>query len=81
GLRRVPELYSQMRTLVETDLELTDILPWLPLAERVSSEPERIRRFAVDSSMAAGWTNPTGARVQLPDREAILAMLAEAFPP
>lgn len=81
GLRRVPELYSQMRTLVETDLELTDILPWLPLAQRVSSEPERVRRFAIDSSMAAGWTNPTGARVQLPDREAILAMLAEAFAP
>lgn len=81
GLRRVPELYSQMRTLVETDLELTDILPWLSLAERISSEPERVRRFAIDSSMAQGWTNPTGARVQLPDREAILAMLAEAFAP
>jgi anionic cell wall polymer biosynthesis LytR-Cps2A-Psr (LCP) family protein len=81
GLRRAPELFGQVRSLVQTDIELSDIVAWIPLAERLASDPARFRRFAIDSTMADGWTTPTGGAVQLPDRAAILAMMAAALGP
>ncbi|HSR49013.1 MAG TPA: LCP family protein [Anaerolineales bacterium] len=82
ALGRIPELYSQYRSLVDTDMGLDPVLPMIPLAVQVSGDPTRIRRFAVDSTMANGWRVPySGASVLLPDYEAIQAMLATAFPP
>jgi anionic cell wall polymer biosynthesis LytR-Cps2A-Psr (LCP) family protein len=82
GLARVPDLYAQFGSLVQTDMQLQDLLPLLPLAARLATDPSRIRRFSVDTSMATGWSVPySGASVQLPDRQAIQAMLQQALNP
>jgi LCP family protein required for cell wall assembly len=81
ALERLPELYNQYVSLVDTDAELDDLLALVPLGVQVAGDSTRIRRFAVDTTMATGWRVPySGAAVQLPDREKILEMLATAFP-
>ena len=81
GLSRMPELYQQFISTVETDAQLVDLLPLLPLAVQVAGDSSGIRRYAVDTTMATGWRVPSsGASVQLPIYAAIQAMLAEAFP-
>jgi LCP family protein required for cell wall assembly len=81
GLSRLPELYQQLNSMVETDAQLTDLLPLLPLAVKVAGDPSGIRRYAVDTTLATGWRVPySGASVQLPNYDGIRAMLAEAFP-
>jgi polyisoprenyl-teichoic acid--peptidoglycan teichoic acid transferase len=82
GLARVPDLYAQFGSLVQTDMQLGDLLPLVPLAARLATDPSRIHRFSVDTSMATGWRVPySGASVQLPNREAIQAMLQQALNP
>lgn len=80
GLARLPELYDQFRTLVKTDLELNDMLPFVPLATTLAADRTRISLHRVDTSMTTSWIVPySGASVLLPDRDAILAMLQAAF--
>ena len=81
GLSRLPELYASFNQLVDTDMPLDEMVSLVPLASTVLSDKSRIRRYAVDTSMATGWRVPySGASVQLPNREAILRMLEAAFP-
>jgi polyisoprenyl-teichoic acid--peptidoglycan teichoic acid transferase len=81
GLARLPELYASFGQMVETDMPLDEGLPLVPLASAVLADTSRIHRYAVDTSMATGWRVPySGASVLLPNREAILGMLATAFP-
>lgn len=80
GLTRVPELFANFGDLVQTDISIADALPLTPLAATISADPSRIHLYRVDQTMASSYRVPTtGAAVQLPNREAILAMLQAAF--
>ncbi len=80
GLQRVPELYNQFKTYVRTDVGLDTILPLIPLGTNLAADPSRLHHYVVDTSMATGWTVPySGASVQLPNRDKIQEMLAQAF--
>jgi LCP family protein required for cell wall assembly len=81
GLARLPEVYSQFYNSLRTDLELGELLPLVPTAVQVAADPSRIQQFAVDRTMADFWRTPGGASVLLPKREAVLAMLMQAFGP
>jgi len=82
GLTRVPELFANFGNLVQTDLGVADALPLTPLAAKISADRSRIHLYRVDQTMATSFRVPlTGAAVQLPVREAILAMLQAAFGP
>ncbi len=82
GLARLPQLYSQFKGMVETNMPVEAMLPIVPLAARIGADPARIRQFSVTPSMTTAWRVPySGAAVLLPKREAIQAMLSEAFPP
>jgi len=81
GLTRVPDLFSQFGSLVETDLTLGDVLPLIPLATSVSSNPDAIRQFAVDGDMVTFWRVPSsGASVLLPVQDSVRLLLQTAFP-
>ena len=81
ALSRLPELYNAYVSLVDTDAGLDDLLPLLSLAAQVAGDSSRIHRYSIDTTMAIGWRVPySGASVQLPVRDAILSMLADAFP-
>ena len=80
GLSRVPDLYSQYLTYVETDLTVEDALRLLPLATKLAAEPDRILRYSIDPTMGQIWRVPySGASVILPDWEAIEILLHEIF--
>ncbi len=81
GLSRLPEVYNQFYNSLRTDLELGDLLPLVPTAVQVAGDSSRIQRFNVDRSMADFWRTPGGASVLLPKRDAVLAMLVQAFGP
>jgi len=81
GLLRLPEVYNQFYNSLRTDLELGDLLPLVPTALQVAADSSRIQHFNVDPSMADFWRTPGGASVLLPKRDAILAMLVQAFGP
>ena len=80
GLSLVPDFYSQFSSLVETDITLEDVLPLLPLAAKVASDPSKIQRITIDSTMGSLWRVPySGASVVLPNWEAIESMLESMF--
>ncbi|MFA9405917.1 MAG: LCP family protein [Anaerolineales bacterium] len=80
GLSRVPDFFSQFSSLVETDVTLEKVLPLLPLAAKVASDPSKIRRITIDSTMGSLWRVPySGASVVLPNWEAIEPMLERMF--
>jgi LCP family protein required for cell wall assembly len=80
GLSRAPELYTQFNSMVETDMELDDILPLLPLAAKLSSDPSQIHRLEIGVDMGELWRVPySGASVIQPKWDAIEAMLLENF--
>ncbi len=80
GLSRVPDLYAQFRSYVETDITVEDTLRLLPLATKLAADPDRIHRYSIDPTMASQWRVPySGASVLLPDWEVIEPMLHEIF--
>jgi LCP family protein required for cell wall assembly len=80
GLSRVPDLYAQFRSYVETDISVEDTLRLLPLATKLAADPDRIHRYSIDPTMASQWRVPySGASVLLPDWEAIEPMLHEIY--
>jgi len=81
GLQRVPELFDLFNHTFESDMTLQDVMELAPLASQIALEPERIAVYRIEPSMAPGWRVPTsGAAVLLPQREAIQALLKDAFP-
>jgi LCP family protein required for cell wall assembly len=78
GLTRLPELYQEYSQVVETDMGLAEILPLVPVAVQVASDPTRIVRYTF-VGMTSPWTTPAGGAVLLPNRVAILALLESAL--
>ena len=78
---RVPELYTKYLNNVVTDLTLSDLLLFIPLAGRLL-DTSRVSQYAINLDHVSAWTTPVdGAYVFLPDREAILALLLKASAP
>jgi LCP family protein required for cell wall assembly len=80
GLLKVPQLFSTFSEYVESDLKLGDILPLIPLATKITSDPTHVRFFRIDNTMVQNWRTPlSGQAVLLPEQELIREMLDEAF--
>jgi polyisoprenyl-teichoic acid--peptidoglycan teichoic acid transferase len=78
-LTRVPEFYGQYREVVDTDLGLGDLLQFVPMG--LNLDRANIKSRFIGRDHVFSWTTPAGAAVLLPNREAISALLAEAFLP
>jgi len=82
GLSRVPQLYSEFGDLLDTDMDLGAMLPLLPLAKEMALGDVSIESFSIDPKVATSWIVPSsGAWVLLPDRDAMQALVREAFLP
>jgi LCP family protein required for cell wall assembly len=82
ALGRIPELYETFRWLAETDIELNDMLPYIPLATQLAGNPERIQTHTIKPPLVNDWRIAySGAYVLLPDRDAIHEMLQDVFRP
>jgi LCP family protein required for cell wall assembly len=81
GISKVPQLYSEFNDLVESNMELGDILPLVPLAATLASDTSQIEGYSLDLTMVTNWRTPGGAAVLLPNREVIQATLSSIFVP
>jgi LCP family protein required for cell wall assembly len=79
GISKVPQLYSQFGEMVETNMELGDILPLVPLATSLASDTSQINGYTLDRTMVTPFRTSSGAAVLLPNREAIQATLTSIF--
>jgi LCP family protein required for cell wall assembly len=79
GLARIPQLYNQFFNMLITDIEVLDLIPLVPTAAQIGTDPSRIRQFRVDRDLVDPWRTPGGGAVLLPKRDEIQLMLMEAF--
>ncbi len=76
---KTSRLFNSLSGMFETDLRMQAILPFIPLAAKMTVEPTRVRQFFIGPEEAFGYIIPSsGANVLLPDMEAIREILNQA---
>jgi len=78
AIAKAPELYEQYKTLVRTDIGISDALSLLPLTRAVSSN-DQIYHYAIGADDVMPWTTASGGAVLLPIREDVLAIMKQAL--
>lgn len=78
AIARAPEFYNLYKDNVITDLSLTDLIPMLPFAAKVATEPSRINNYFIGSGKVQSWVTPAGAMVLLPDMPKINNMIRKS---
>lgn len=76
-LSRIPELYNNLSSTVETDLNLGDILQLSLYAPKMTNAD--IRSYYIRPPYVSPWTTEGGAYVLLPNEDALQGMLTEAL--
>ncbi len=77
-LQHLPDLYSELRSSIASDMDLGQILELAPVAGRI--DPSRIRSRFIGRDQVTNWTIPgSGAQVLVPKPEAIHRLLTAAF--
>jgi LCP family protein required for cell wall assembly len=78
-LTRIPELYNNLKSTVETDLGLGDLLQLAVYAPKMTNAD--IRGYYIRPPYVNSWITDAGAYVLLPNEEALQGMLTEAMSP
>ncbi len=78
-LPRIPELWGQLRSMVVTDMELTDVLALAEVAFRLDEQNVRSRNIGYQHVIP--WTTPKGGSVFLPNWEELGPVVSEAMGP
>ena len=78
-LSRIPELYNNFRSTVETDLGLGDILQLAVYAPKMTNAD--IRSYYIRPPYVSSWITESGAYVLLPNEAALQGLLTEAMSP
>lgn len=78
-LAKVPELYRQLSSNLDTDIYLDYILQLLPYSTRVGEA--QVRSIFINKDVLISWRTPTGGAVLLPDESKLPALLARALGP
>ena len=80
-LAQVTQLWPEMTQVVETDMQLTDVLAFVPLA--VSLDPSGIARYSgvLGEHYQAFVTPDDGRQVSLPNREALIPLIQDFLTP
>jgi hypothetical protein len=76
-LKRIPELYNDLKNTVETDLGLVDILQLSLYAPKMTNAD--IRSYYIRPPLVTSWITEGGAAVLLPNEEPLQQMLTEAL--
>ncbi len=78
-ITRIPELYNDLRSTVETDLGLGDLLQLAVYAPKMTNAD--IRSYYIRPPYVSSWITDGGAYVLLPNEDALHQMLTEALSP
>jgi LCP family protein required for cell wall assembly len=76
-LKRLPELYNDLKNTVETDLNLVDLLQLSLYAPKMTNAD--IRSYYIRPPLVSSWITEGGAAVLLPNEEPLQQMLTEAL--
>ena len=76
-LKRIPELYNDLKNTVETDLNLVDLLQLSLYAPKMTNAD--IRSYYIRPPLVSSWITEGGAAVLLPNEEPLQQMLTEAL--
>jgi LCP family protein required for cell wall assembly len=78
-ITRLPELYSEFKDTIKSDLTLRDLLSDIPLAIQLA-DPQRVAYYQISWDEVTQWLMPGRAKtiVLLPNRETLLALIQEA---
>jgi LCP family protein required for cell wall assembly len=80
GILKIPQLYGTFNQILETDMELGDILPLIPLGTNLALDRSGIRFFRIDYSMIEDWRTPENNYwVLLPKRDLIRHTLQQTL--
>lgn len=79
-LEQVSALWGQVTDIVETDLQVQDVLELIPVALTLDSDHIAQYMF-VPHVHVESWLTPSGAAVQLPIREAVEALMQRFLQP
>lgn len=78
ALVRLPELYNQYHSDIETNISLPQMAGFLPVAAQVFKDHNRIHRYTITPNEASDWWTAEGAEVLLPDYDAIREIIKQA---
>ncbi len=79
-ITKLPELWSQLTNVVETNLAFEDMLGLLPLG--LSLDPARIENFTFARLYhTTPWQPPDGSFVQIPNAEPVLELMRNFYQP
>jgi len=78
-LKRIPELYNEMKDSVETDLGLTDLLQLALYAPKMTNAD--IRSYYLRPPYVTSWITSGGAYVLSPNQALLTQLLTEALSP
>ncbi len=76
-LKRLPQLYNDLKDTVDTDLNLVDLLQLSLYAPKLTSAD--IRSYYIRPPYVSSWITDGGAYVLLPNEEALKQMLTQAL--
>jgi LCP family protein required for cell wall assembly len=77
---QLPQLWSQLTGVVETNLAFEDMIGLLPYA--LNLDPDRIEHFTMARLYhTTPWTMPDGSNVQLPNYEPVAQLMTEFYQP
>ncbi|GAB4419682.1 MAG: hypothetical protein Kow002_07480 [Anaerolineales bacterium] len=78
-IARIPALYTDLTTIAETDIKLTQMLQLSLLAPKLSNA--NFRSYYIRPPLVTSWITPQGAYVLLPNEVPMKQMLLEAMAP
>ena len=78
-IKRIPELYNNLKSTVETDLGLADLLKLAVYAPKMTNAD--IRSYYIRPPYVTSWITEGGAYVLLPNEVPLQQMLTEALSP
>lgn len=79
AISKVPDLYDLYISSVETNLTAADIIPLVPIASKILSDPSKLRRFAIGPEHVSPYVLPdSGANVLIPNYELIQEVIYES---
>jgi LCP family protein required for cell wall assembly len=80
AISRLPQLYKDFSSIIQTDMSLSDILPLAPFAQTIT-DPSKIRRFAVGPGEVYDWISPEGAMVLVPIQTNVMKVVRDTLNP
>ena len=77
ALKIAPDVFKFYKRHVETDMEMLDVIRWLPFAVRFVNNPT-INRYYIGPKQAYDWITPDGAMVLVPIHSEVMKIIKKS---